>query len=374
MSNFMSKKERLDPFGNTLLKCMYYQNGGYHYVKKQKWQKLGNSYQDALVAYIKLTEDPGVGPANIKQLSALYLDYGRHRRKPLAARTISDYEKNGDKLYSVFGEMPLKAITSHHVEKYIEVARKKGRGVRRVEDELVYLRTLFNYALKKKHWGVSENPVKDMEDHIPKLPERTHVPTCDDVSLFWAFSHPTLQAYLPIKLTTGARMEDILALKKSDILDSGHLRISFQKNRTGRLVKIGPKLKEALDDIFLLTRKKGTEKRTDFYLFETRSAKPYVHFDDGLGDYRVSTAFYSMIQRAKNSARAFAKSETKKRPNKPLAFVNFIDSDLRAIVAIHSRTVEEARDLLGHGRTATTDRYLRLKGIKEIDEMGNVVG
>lgn len=327
-------------------------HGGYYLVRQNKWLSLGRDYRQALLAYYRHSQSDE-RPQNIRHLLTLYIESRRALKR--SPHTISDYQKWGDRLAAVFGHLPAEMLTRTHVEKYIDTQSAAKAGLRQLRGEVHLLRSIYRWAIKTHpEWGISVSPADQLESgRVPSPPDRTHLPTCDDLAVFWAFAPPKLKSYIDLKILLSSRQEDILALRLHDITESG-LRVAIQKTGGGQIHVITPALDAALKDALKLPRKGD-------YLFETRLGKPYVATDADSGYHVVSSGWSTMWQRTKQIVRA-----------QVAWFIPFLDVDIRALVAQRAHRaggIEAARRQLGHLNHQTTDRYLRQRGIEVVEPL-----
>ena len=180
-------------------------------------------------------------------------------------------------------------------------------------------------------WGVLDrNLVREVKRNQEK--PRDRYVSDDEVDKFLTQCGPMLRAYVELKLLTGLRQGQILALKLSDW--DGH-RLTVPAAKGGRtVVYSGDGLKEALEEAFAI--RKGRSLRS-VYIFSTRSGRPYT------GD-----GFRSIWQRA---MKKYMESGGER----------FTDHDLRAKVASDSESLAAAQTRLGHQSSQLTNRVYRRK-------------
>ena len=180
-------------------------------------------------------------------------------------------------------------------------------------------------------WGVLDrNLVREVQRN--KESPRDHYVTDTEVDAFLKHCGLMLTAYVELKLLTGLRQGQILALKLSD-WDGERLTVPGAKS--GRtVVYSGDGLKEALEAAFAI--RKGRALRS-LYIFSTRSGQPYS------GD-----GFRSIWQRV---MKKFIEDGGSR----------FTDHDLRAKVASDSESLSAAQSRLGHQSAQLTNRVYRRK-------------
>ena len=169
---------------------------------------------------------------------------------------------------------------------------------------------------------------------------------CDQitVSVIVVYRHPVdaflknapdlLKVYVPIKLLTGLRQQDLLALRREHLKDDG-IHVEIKKTRKKIIIEWSDALKESLDAALKL-------KRPVFSLnvFCNRRGQEYT------GD-----GFRSIWQRAMKNA-----------IENEVITERFTEHDLRAKAATDAHEIGlDAQALLGHMDGATTRRYLSSK-------------
>jgi len=307
-------------------------HGSYYWIGPgKKWNRLDKDYSRALSAYFQLiSPSADDAPVTIAGLILAYRESARELGR--SPHTLRDYERWGDRLIAVFGHMPCESLKSADTREYIRARMAHDGGLRQIEGEVGLLSAAYNYARKQKWFDL--DPLSGFKPGtIPSAPPRVHTPTCDDISAFWGYAPPQLQAYLSLKLLTSARQEDILALRIDSATELG-VRIHIQKAGKTQIVEWSDALHEAWSDAMSLPRQGS-------WLIENRKGEPYVDVERGY--YVVKSGWHSLWQRTKQAV-------IDKLGD---AFVPFKDVDLRAYVAqkVYSdsgKTVGAVKDLLGH--------------------------
>lgn len=228
---------RRDPHGNQLLSRMHYKHGSYWYVHRNRWQRIGSTYNSALRGYAALTETAGMMPRLINQTYANY--ELRVKSGDLKQSSLDGYNVIKPKLLEVFANIDPPDVTPSHVRQYIAhcYGAKPSVGNR----ALAILREVFNHGIEQ---GMCEfNPALQVKRR--KLPKRTRRLTDAEFKNIRHYAKGQLPLIMDVLYYTGQRIRDVLAIKQSDIAD-GVLKIEQQK--TGALVdiEIGPELEKVI--------------------------------------------------------------------------------------------------------------------------------
>lgn len=201
--------------------CVYFKNGAFHYVKRNKWTRLGATLAEALAEYAKIVETasaPGKMPALIERVYEYHV-----RVEKLADNTREQYRYAADVLKGVFRNADPNSVKSKHIAQvkvqYADTPSMANRF-------LTFLSIVFGYAVE---WGEADsNPCAGVRRHAAGGRERL----ISDAEWRAIYDHagPLLRVIMELQLLTGQRIGDVLSIKLSQITDLG---IHFGQQKTG---------------------------------------------------------------------------------------------------------------------------------------------
>jgi integrase len=175
------------------------------------------------------------------------------------------------RLRAVFGEVPIAAVEPQHAYRYYtKVAEKHGATSARRDVEVL------RHALTKAvEWGLlARNPVKG-EVRLPARPPRERYVTDAELAAAIQVAGPFLRAYLQVKLLTGLRRGDLLALRREDLREDG-LHVRTRKTGKRLVIEWTDALRAALADALAVERKVGS-----VFVFPNRAGKCYLDEETG---------------------------------------------------------------------------------------------
>ena len=294
------------------------------YVPGRKtWIKLGVDKQEALKRYAEIM-------GNLSQESGMSKLFNRYEADVIPAkapRTRKDNLKEMKQLRGVFGGMHPSEITTMHCQQYLDLRGKSSKT--QANHEIALLSHIFRKAMQ---WGiVDRNPVKGAEKH--KIKARDRYVEDWELDEFLKASTPFIKAWVDVKLMTGLRQGDLLALPLNALREDG---IAVTSRKTGRkgFIAWTPALKKAINALKACNRVQGMTVVCD------RHGKP-------LSDSAFQNRWRAVM------TDALEQTELAER---------FTEHDLRAK---HATDVDQAggdatANLL-HDDKRTTDAYLRSK-------------
>lgn len=257
-----------------------------------------------------------------------------------ALRTQESNEASIRKLRPAFGLMSPEAIKPKHAYQYNDITAKK-RGKTTAKRDVEVLRHVLTIATS---WGVLDaNPLLG-QVRITGNPARDrYVESWEVAELLKVTGHQMrsinlAKCFIRLKLMTGLRRGDLLALKLSDLKEDGiHCKPAKTGKTTGKRIiyQWSDKLRGVIDEI----RSIPPRRIGNAHLFTTRQGKPYG-----------KNAFDSLWARFMD--RALKQTKITDR---------FHEHDLRAKVASDSSSLLEAAERLGHADPSTTNRIYRRK-------------
>jgi integrase len=215
---------------------VYFKHGRFWYVKKGKWHDLGKDKKAALKSHLSIVTTPAGG------MGALIDDALDHLRSGLSANTIIQYEGAAKKLKKAFVEFAPEQVQQRHVVLFRRAGKKTPNMTNRC---ISLLRQVFDYALEEELPGVEANPAS----HVKRLKEgkRDRLITAGEYAAIRTNSAPREQVIWDLCIRTGKRIQKILAIKRSDLLDEGIRFPPDKAEKNAIIVKWTPELREVVE-------------------------------------------------------------------------------------------------------------------------------
>ncbi|WP_462382206.1 tyrosine-type recombinase/integrase [Pseudomonas sp. Marseille-QA0892] len=222
--------------------CMYMKHGAYYYVKKGKWKSLGKDYQDALLAYARITSQAEQGgmPGLIEKVL-------EHMTPNWAPNTVTQYRQAADRLKEIFAEFePHQVMPKHVAAIKMDMAKTPSMANRVIS----FLRVVFQHALE---WQLVEsNPCIGVRRHVES--KRDRYMTDAEFQAILSHCSEYMRCIFEMCYLTGQRVGDVLAIRLADITEEG---IAFKQQKTGARLIVGmtPDIQEVIDRTKALPRK-----------------------------------------------------------------------------------------------------------------------
>lgn len=240
------------------------------------------------------------------------------------------------RLRAVFGLMAIEDMKPIYAYQYLDRRGQKGKTA--ANRELEVLSHAYSKAIE---WGLTEqHPIKGKVRKLSTPPRSRYVEDWEVIEAL-TVANPVIQAYIHVKLLTGLRRADLLALRQTDLKEDGiHVQPRKTAGTTGRriIIEWTSALRQAVDET-LAVRPKDIAP----WLFCTRRGHSYLNEVNG-----TATAWDSMWQRF--MSKVLQKTKVKQR---------FTEHDLRAKCGSDAKTLEHAQQLLTHASSSTTKRIYR---------------
>ena len=316
----------------------------------KKTFRLGKTLPEAYRAW-SLRIDANDKANNVRQLLERYMLEVVPTKAPITQTANLIYIKQ---LISVFGAMPLASVKPQHIYKYVDRRRQKktaenGRVTGGIAIAHREVKVLSHAYTKAVEWGyIDRHPFKK---ELRLTGEKARDRYIEDWEILECLSLGStrksgsvlmIQAYIRLKLMTGMARSDLLRLTMNDIKPDGiHIQRHKTRASTGKrtVYEMTPDLDAAIEIA------KSTRPRLSPYLFCNSKAEPYI--DESTGESR---GWDSMWQRFMTRVLKETKVTTR-----------FTEHDLRAKCASDAATLEQARALLSHADSKTTDAIYRRK-------------
>ena len=329
------------------------------FFENRHWIRLGKTIPDAIKTHMSIDPDVITNQKSKNTNAWLILWLGDHALNPRRVRpaTMRHHLSSIERLRPVFGPCDVDEIKASMITRwYFKRFDENKTGARR---ELETLSSFLTWC--KRFDLVTENLATGLR--LPRPQPRTHYVDDFEVDLFIETANPMIRKYIPLKIYTGARKNDLLSIKTSHITEQGlyigdrkSFRVLTGSRSRGRLFEIG----QELEDILSVFDMSGE------YLFESSKGEPYVDFETD-----TTSGFDSIWRRSKDRALAngmyqsdhphkprYIEFEEAKMTGVPLIFQ---ERDLRAKTATDCDSLMEASLKLGHTNLATTMKTYRRK-------------
>lgn len=304
------------------------------------------------------------GAAKTQNVSCLIDDWiTDHVMNPKRVRpaTTRYYLASLKHIRPVFGHMTIGEIRRSEIKQYYMIRYDKLKTA--AKKELETLSAFLGWCMDRDL--IDYNPALRL--NVPKPAPRKHYVEDYDVQTFMQFAGDLLSRYIPLKIYTGARKGDLLALRTVHwsaeglyVGDRKSLRALTGDQKLGRIYRRTQELEEIMDQALVDSRE---------WIFETSAGNPYIDFETD-----KTEGFDSVWQRAKQRALKSGEMMQSFDSSKPnyIDYVEaralkvplvFQDRDLRAKTATDSDSIAHAQQRLGHSSSTTTQRVYNRKPI-----------
>lgn len=313
----VAKRNRRD-----LPECVYFKNGAYYFVKKNVWKRLSDDYAEAMALWATMIVP--TSREDVMTMEQLFTRYQLEIIPKKAPRTQKDNLGEMRFLRAVFGHMPITAVTTADVVAYVEAREAKTRANR----EIALLSHVFNKAIL---WGYTKfNPCS-----VPGIRNteevRDRYVTDEEVDNFKKVCPEWLKVYVDLKLLTGLRQQNLLALKHEQ-------------------------LEEEVIHVEIMKRKKG-EKKTRLRILRT----PEV--DAVLARLKTKSGnCFQTISGTQYTSKGFNSTWTRAMEKFELnGGKRFHEHDLRGKVATDIGDAHAVKQLLGHKKISQSEDYMKAR-------------
>lgn len=316
----MSRHRKTD---KHLPPCVYHKHGAYWFVKRGKWERLGESLPDSLAAYARMHQGKVDG-----EMSELIDRVLAHISPKLSPNTVKQYRIACDRLKSMLSEFSPEQVRPKHVAAIKAHLASTPNMANRI---LSVLRIVFSYAVE---WQLVEsNPCIGIKRH--EEAKRDRYISDDEFRAIRSAATPRLQVIIDLLYLTGQRIGDVLTIRYADLTPDG---ILFSQQKTGAklLVKWSPDLRNAVEQ----AKKLHGNLRALTLLHNRRGKTP---------DYSTTK-----IQWNKACAKAGVKD------------ANIHDLRAKSLTDANRQGLN-AQTLAGHSNAEMTSRYIRAREIPQAD-------
>lgn len=302
--------------------CVYFKHGSFWYVKRGQWINLGRVRKAAIATWNNLYEaKPGT-------MSALIAQALPHITKDVKPATKRQYEIAARKLSKMLAEFQPEDVQQKTVA---GIKLKLAATPNMANRCLSVLRLVFQFATENQLVG--NNPAIGVKRH--KEAKRDRLLSKEEFDAVYAAAGPRLRVIMDLLVRTGQRINDVLKIRRADLLDEG---ILFAQQKTG--AKLVVRWNDELREVVKRAKTLNANIRALTLLHNRRGKTPDYRtvrkqWDDACTAARVSNAHLH---------------------------------DLRAMSATWAeRQGIPATPLMGHTSAAQTVRYLRDRDAKLTD-------
>lgn len=312
---------------SNLPPCVYQKHGGFWYVKRGQWKKIGDTFPQAMAAYglIDAAPTPGTMPQVIEDAFAAM----KARKNPLAAATIEQYGVAARKLKLLLAEFNPEQVKSRHVAGIkVSMAGTPNMGNRCIS----FLKQVFVYAVEMQL--CDSNPCIGISRHEEH--ERDRYISHEELTAIYAQSGDRLRAIIELLYYSAQRVDDVLKLGRAAVSDKG---IDFRQKKTKTRLTV--KASAGLDQGVQLAKTLGPQGNiASFALLPGRTGKA--------ADYRT------VARQWVNACKAAGVEDAQLRDIRAKAIT---DADGEGL---------DPTALAGHASPAMTRRYLRNRKAKVV--------
>lgn len=218
--------------------CVYFKHGSYWYVKAKKWHKLGADMSTALAEYGRILGAPVGG------MAALVDEALAHHKRDVAPSTFRQYQGAGEILKRKLQDFAPEQVKPRDM---VRVKKDLAEHPNMANRVLTVARIAFNYALAEER--VDFNPCVGVAPYKERRRER--LISEDEWLAIYAKAGERLQLIMRIQFLTGQRINDVLAIRRSQLTAEG---VEFDQGKTkARLtVRWSPDLRSAVNDALSL--------------------------------------------------------------------------------------------------------------------------
>lgn len=215
--------------------CVYLRHGSYWYVKAGKWTNLGADLKTALAEYARRISTSAAGMAALIDLAMPSIT------ATVAAGTKASYRYTTKTLAAIFAEFAPQEVMPKHVAQMRRAYLTRPTTGNHL---ISLLRQIMAYAVEEEL--IDYNPCIG----IKPLPsgKRDRLISSAEYELIYAQSSPRLQCVMDMARLTGQRVNDVIGIKRSQLVEEG---ISFIQQKTGAklIVAWSPDLRAVVDRI-----------------------------------------------------------------------------------------------------------------------------
>ena len=264
-------------------------------------------------------------------------------------KTIRTAWRHRDGLMNIFRVMGgrdflVQDIDERWIYEFIDRRLREGVKPSTVNRELTHLSSFLTWCVRRGY--IDDNPCRKVPRLKEPPPRQDYLRPEEIRALLQTETTPHMRMAFLMAILTGMRRSEILALRRDDILESGHIRVRNPKNNQPRLIPIPETLRRELDE-YLRTYDHGDQ------VFPWRGRERRTGRPTGF-----KNAWYAWLRRAGVRKVGF----------------HITRHTFATYFLHHTGAVRELQALLGHSTWYVTQRYSHLieeyrqRISKQIDE------
>jgi site-specific recombinase XerC len=213
--------------------CLYWRHGAYYYVKRNKWQRVGATLDEALAAYARLVQPKQAGrlPALIRSVLADHM-------RTLAPNTRKSYEQAQEILCRKLQHFHPEQLRSKHV---VQLRQSLSDTPAMAMNCQKVLRIVCAALVEQQ--VIDTNPCAGVKTF--KARERGRYITDDELARICQHASPRLRVVIDLCYFTAQRISDVLAIRRDAIGPDG-ITFTQQKTSARLLVQWSPGLRAAV--------------------------------------------------------------------------------------------------------------------------------
>ena len=183
-----------------------------------------------------------------------------------AYRSKSHYQETiymAKRWVRLWGDLNCEELSTELIEMHVLRRSKRGKTPYTANKEIRYLRSLFNFGIKRKY--ITVNPAKDLE-YLPVEKRTKYIPPIEDVEKVISAAEPDTQDYLWTIRDTMGRMSEINRLTWDDVDFKAHtVTLYTRKKRGGHLTPRRVPMTKRLFEI--MVRRHETRDKSKSWVF-----------------------------------------------------------------------------------------------------------
>lgn len=337
-----------DPLGLAGTRLAFRNAAFYYRHRDGRWERIGSDLKVAKSRAALYNDPTGAYGTTSYWLDMFLVDCeARVKANDLAARTLSDYQKNVVQLKVFFGLMLPEAITPRHVQSYLDLAARTGRPVRG-NREKACLSACLSWLMRTHETSMQVNPCMQ-QSGTRSNPEskRDRYVTHEEYRAVHAAAGPQVRLLMDLTYRTLQRPEsDIIKWTPANLTrdERGARVIRHVQNKTKVLLKIGltPELAAQIDAAV------GTVPVLHQPMVHNRKGDAYTY-------QGITSMLTAQVKRLNLKRKARGQAEIAPFGFRDLKGKGATDMWLAGI------PIEQIQMLCGHEDKATTEKYIKAR-------------
>jgi len=251
---------------------------------RSKWQKIGSTYAEAMIEYVKL-ERLGDRPQKSQKFKDLVAEYKLNEMPKLADSTQASYNLALVSVLNSFGEADVDQIQPAHIGRYMDLRTSKHSA----NKEKAVMSRIFKMGIR---WGwCTDNPAR-LIDYHPVSRRRRIITKSEWNKVQLAAGNDLVPVLMDLLYLTGLRIGDVLKLRFDDVTEDGIL-VRQSKNSVEGVYELTNAMSDVIERARGLHVKPDVTKliRPGTTIIHTRRHKPYSY-------YGIRSIFRRVVDRA----------------------------------------------------------------------------